>query len=89
MNTLVTCTHKVIKVADFVILKAGTSVEDGTEGTNAPEDSDSTMEGERADDGVLLTLDEYYENTGIVPGPWMDGHYKGWVRFHTPPNPCL
>jgi hypothetical protein len=56
---------------------------DGTEETSPSEDScaDSTKaEDETPEDSdAQLTLDEYYQKAGIVPGPWMEGHYRGWV----------
>eukprot|EP00240_Pyramimonas_obovata_P001616 CAMPEP_0118941742 /NCGR_PEP_ID=MMETSP1169-20130426/34537_1 /TAXON_ID=36882 /ORGANISM="Pyramimonas obovata, Strain CCMP722" /LENGTH=437 /DNA_ID=CAMNT_0006886573 /DNA_START=180 /DNA_END=1493 /DNA_ORIENTATION=- len=42
--------------------------------------ADSTVEDAIAEDVELFTLDEYYQKSGIVPGPWMDGHFKGWVE---------
>eukprot|EP00242_Pyramimonas_sp_CCMP2087_P006199 CAMPEP_0198201826 /NCGR_PEP_ID=MMETSP1445-20131203/4857_1 /TAXON_ID=36898 /ORGANISM="Pyramimonas sp., Strain CCMP2087" /LENGTH=496 /DNA_ID=CAMNT_0043872459 /DNA_START=151 /DNA_END=1641 /DNA_ORIENTATION=- len=57
---------------------------DGTEETSPSEDScaDSTIaEDETPEDSdAQLTLDEYYQKAGIVPGPWMEGHYRGWVK---------
>ena len=32
---------------------------------------------------ALMTLSDYYEKNGIVPGPLMDGHFKGWVKEAT------
>ncbi|GJQ13671.1 hypothetical protein GpartN1_g5462.t1 [Galdieria partita] len=36
------------------------------------------MEEEEAD--ALLDLDVWYEMNNIQPGPWVDGHYRGWVN---------
>ncbi|KAK3271210.1 hypothetical protein CYMTET_20430 [Cymbomonas tetramitiformis] len=31
-------------------------------------------------ENTLLTLDEYFAQKGVEPGPWVDGHFNGWVE---------
>jgi hypothetical protein len=55
----------------------------GDEPADKENDPQQAPAKELEDPVALMTLSEYYEKNGIVPGPLMDGHFKGWVKEET------